>query len=128
MRAPGPGRSEGGQATVELALALPLLAAMIAVLVDLAVVASQQVAVVDAARAAARTAAVAGDDQATTAAERAAPGLATDRLVVTVHRQPGVTTAEVRFRTPPASALLGRFVPSVELTATENFADESDIP
>ena len=126
-RLPG-NRTEKGQAAVEVALTLPLLVVLAAVLIDVAVVASQQVAVVEAARAAARAAAVGPDADATATARAAAPGLAADRLEVAVRREPAVATAEVRFRTKPASVLLGRFIPSLELTATEKFPRESDIP
>jgi Flp pilus assembly protein TadG len=113
-----------------VALTLPLLVVLAAVIIDVAVVASQQVAVVDAARAAARAAAVATatdtEPAAAAAAAAAAPGLAVDRMQVSVRETADVATAEVRFRTRPASILAGRFLPSLELTATESFAREPD--
>jgi hypothetical protein len=112
-----------------VALTLPLLVVLAAVIIDVAVVASQQVAVVDAARAAARAAATAVDADpgaAATAATGAAPALAGDRMQVSVSESADMVTAEVRFRTRPAAVLVGRFLPSLELKATESFAREPD--
>jgi Flp pilus assembly protein TadG len=78
------GHRERGQATVELALLLPLVALLLLALVQVAVVARDQVLVVHAAREAARAAAVDPDvDAARQAAEQAGP-LAADRLTVEV--------------------------------------------
>ena len=110
-----------------MALTLPLLVVLAAILIDVAVLASQQVAVVEAARAAARAAAVAPDGDVTAAAHAAAPGLEQNRMEVAVHRDARVATASVQYRTRPASVLLGRFVPSLDLKATQNFPRESDI-
>jgi TadE-like protein len=75
---------ERGQATVELALLLPLVALLLLGLVQVAVVARDQVLVVHAAREAARAAAVDPDvDAARRAAEQAGP-LTADRLTVDV--------------------------------------------
>jgi hypothetical protein len=76
--------ADAGQATVELALVLPLVALLLLGLVQVAVVARDQVLVAHAAREAARAAAVDDDvDAARRAAERAGP-LAADRLEVEV--------------------------------------------
>jgi Flp pilus assembly protein TadG len=78
------GHRERGQATVELALLLPLVGLLLLALVQVAVVARDQVLVVHAAREAARAAAVDPDvDAARQAAEQAGP-LAADRLTVEV--------------------------------------------
>ena len=110
-----------------MALTLPLLVLLAAVLIDIAVLASQQVAVVDAARAAARAAAVAPDGDVTAAAHAAAPGLESNRMEVEVRRDARVATVSVEYRTRPASVLLGRFIPSLDLKSTQNFSRESDI-
>src|SRR5207248_4476152 len=115
-------RGEQGQAAVEVALTLPLLVVLAAVLIDVAVLASQQVAVVEAARAAARAAAVAPDGDVTAAAHDAAPGLEENRMAVAVRRDARVATASVHYRTRPASVLSGRFIPSLDLKATQNFS------
>jgi hypothetical protein len=60
------------------------------------------------------------------AATAAAPGLAGDRLQVSVTETAGMATAVVRYRTRPAAVLAGRFLPSLELAATETFAREPD--
>lgn len=79
-----------GQATVELALALPLVGLLLLGLVQVAVVARDQVLVAHAAREAARSAAVDGHvDAARRAAEQAGP-LAVDRLDVAVTGRQGV--------------------------------------
>lgn len=112
---------------------LPLLLALVAAVVEVAVVATEQVAVVEAGRAAVRAAAVAppGADvsgRARAAAAAAAPGLASDRLVVTVaiDDDVGEATAVVRFLARPQIPLLDRFLPAMELTATEKMEKESD--
>ena len=121
-----------GQATVELALTLPLVLTLALVLVQVAVVATQQLAVVEAARAAARAAAVAppggADTAARAAATMAAPGLEADRLVVRVTFTADGTaaTAEVRYRAEGRVPLAGRLLPVVELTAVEAMPTDAD--
>jgi Flp pilus assembly protein TadG len=119
----GPGRrrlagGERGQATVELALVLPLVALLLLALVQVAVVARDQVLVAHAAREAARAAAVDDDaDVARRAAERAGP-LAADRLTVTVSGRDGAGSrvrVVVRYRVPLRLPLIGQAVRDVEL-------------
>jgi Flp pilus assembly protein TadG len=119
----GPGRrrrgnGEHGQATVELALVLPLVAVLLLALVQVAVVARDQVLVAHAAREAARAAAVDGDvDVARGAAERAGP-LAADRLTVSVSGRDGVGSrvrVVVRYREPLRLPLIGEVVRDLEL-------------
>jgi hypothetical protein len=109
-----------GQATVELALVLPLVALLLLVLVQAAVVARDQVLVAHAAREAARAAAVDPDaGAARRAAERSGP-LAADRLDVAVHER-GEVGSRVRvvvsYRVPVRLPLVGRAVRDVELRA-----------
>ncbi len=74
-------RSDRGQATVELALVLPLVFGMLMLLFQVALVARDEILVVHAARDAAREATVTGDAaRVTAAARRNVPG-ATDRIV-----------------------------------------------
>jgi Flp pilus assembly protein TadG len=125
-RRPAPGRpgrrrrrgEEYGQATVELALVLPLVAVLLLALVQVAVVARDQVLVAHAAREAARAAAVDGDaDVARGAAERAGP-LAADRLTVSVSGRDGVGSrvrVVVRYRVPLRLPLIGEAVRDLEL-------------
>lgn len=74
-------RSDRGQATVELALVLPLVFGMLMLLFQVALVARDEILVVHAARDAAREATVTGDAaRVTAAARRNVPG-ATVRIV-----------------------------------------------
>jgi Flp pilus assembly protein TadG len=83
-------RGEGGQATVELALALPTLAFVLALVFEVALVATDEVRLWHAAREAARAAAVDPDPGAAlTAARRSGlPGIA-----VTISPAPGERVA-----------------------------------
>ena len=114
------GPRQGGQATVELALLLPLVALLLIVLVQVAVVARDQVLVAHAAREAVRAVAVDDDvDAARRAAERAGP-LAADRLAVEVSGRDGVGSrvrVVVRYRVPLRLPLLGGSVGDVELSS-----------
>jgi hypothetical protein len=75
------GRGDGGQATVELALVLPLIFAMLVLLFQIALVARDEIVVVHAARDAVREATVSGDPgRIAAAARRNLPG-ATVRVV-----------------------------------------------
>ncbi len=113
--------SDRGQATVELALILPLVAVLLLALVQAAVVARDHVLVTHAAREAARTAAV--DDDVTAvrrAAEQAGP-LAADRLEVEVSGRDGVGSrvrVVVRYTLPTNLPLVGWAIDDVTLTAS----------
>jgi len=118
-RASGRGHHrQEGQATVELALLLPLIALLLLALVQVAVVARDQVLVAHAAREAVRAVAVDDDvDAARRAAERAGP-LAADRLEVEVSGRGGVGSrvrVVVRYRVPLRLPLVGGAVGDVEL-------------
>ena len=120
-RPPGPqGRDQRGQATVELALLLPLVALLLLALVQVAVVARDQVLVTHAAREAVRAVAVDdGADTARRAAERAGP-LAADRLEVEVSGREGVGSrvrVVVRYRVPLRLPLVGGAPGDVELSS-----------
>ncbi len=113
--------SERGQATVELALVLPLVALLLLALVQAAVVARDQLLVAHAAREAVRAAAVDDDvDAARRAAEQAGP-LAAERLDVEVSGRAGVGSrvrVVVRYTVPTHLPLVGRAVDDVVLTAS----------
>ena len=80
-REAGRRRAERGQATVELALVLPLIFGMLALLFQVALVARDEILVVHAARDAAREATLTGDPaRVVDAARRTLPG-ATIRIV-----------------------------------------------
>jgi Flp pilus assembly protein TadG len=113
-------RKGEGQAAVELALALPLLAMLLLALVQLGLLVRDQVLVVHAAREAVRQAAV---DPSTDAAKRAAAGssgLTPGRLEVSLAGRgaPGSRVrATVRYRSPTDVPLVGAMVGDVHLSA-----------
>ena len=76
--------SEGGQASVELALLLPLLVLLLLVILQIGLVGRDVVLVTHASREAARAAATDPDPGAATAAARAAGGLDPKRMTVSV--------------------------------------------
>lgn len=116
-------RSEDGQATLELALCLPVLALVFAGLVEVALVGVDQVRVQHAAREAARASAVEPDPRA---AEDAATASGLRDLDVSVEpgaekRAPGrPTTVHVRYpydsRVPVVGAVFERFVLEADAT------------
>ena len=114
------GGADGGQASVELALALPLVAVLLLAIVQVGLVVRDQVLLTHAAREAARTAAVDPDVAAVVAAARAGGGLEPARLSVQVVGR-GATGSRVRVRLtysePTDVPLVGSFVGDLELHA-----------
>ena len=114
-------RGSEGQAAVELALALPLVAVLLLALVQLGFLVRDQVLVVHAAREAVRQAAV---DPASDAARRAAAassGLAPDRLEVSVSGRGGPGSrvrVTVTYRAPTNVPLVGAAVGDVDMHAS----------
>ena len=108
-----PGRHERGQATVELALALPLLCLLLLGVVQIALVVSDQLAVIEAARVGARAAAVASDpaSAATAAVQRALPRGA--RVSTTVDG--GYVTVTVSITSVTEVPLIGTLMPDVQV-------------
>lgn len=100
--------TEGGQAAVELALVLPVLVALAFVLVQVGLVARDQVLVVHAAREAARAAAVEPTTEAARAAAWRVKGLDRRRLDVTTRREGRAVTASVSYRAITNVRFLGR--------------------
>lgn len=110
-------RCDRGQATVEFALALPLVALLVLGIVQLVVIARDQLAVELAAREAARAAAVAAAPaSAGTAAAERAVGLAP--LDVSVSERDGRVTVTVRHRSATNVPLIGLAIGDVEVAAT----------
>lgn len=110
--------SERGQASVELALVLPVVAVVLLVVLQLVVVFRDRVALTGAARAAARRAMVDPSPAAARAAAIGETSLRSDRLAVSVSGDPGsggVVTVTVRYRSPTDVPVVGRFVGDVEL-------------
>ena len=118
-RRPG-GSGDRGQASVELALCLPLLVGALLLVVQVGLVVADQVRVVHAAREAARAAAV---DPSTTDARTAAldaAGLDGGRTQVRIVARGAVgehVTVEVRHRAVTDVPLVGPLVPEPTLTA-----------
>lgn len=114
-------RDERGQAAVELALCLPLLAALALLLVQVGLLVRDQVVVVHAAREAAREAAVTPGEAGPRRAAVASTKLHPNRLDVNVGRRgrPGTRVrVEVRYRSPTEVPMVGHLLPDVELTAS----------
>jgi TadE-like protein len=111
-------RREGGQATVELALVLPLVVGLLLAIVQAGVLARDQILVTHAAREAVRAAAVDDDPAAARrAAEQAGP-LVADRLDTDVVQRGEVgerVRVVVRYRAPTRIPLVGAFIDDVVL-------------
>jgi hypothetical protein len=108
---------DDGQAAVELALALPLVFLVVLAVVQVLVIARDQLAVIHAAREGARAAAVAADPQTEAAsAARAAAGLDNDRLTVETAERGDEVSVVVRYRAPTDVALVGALVGEVTVT------------
>lgn len=114
------GRGERGQAAVELALALPLLALLALSMLQVVLVARDQVLLTHAAREAAREAAVAADPGAARRGALAGARLDPERLAVDAAGRAGVgsrVTVTLRYRSPTEVPVVGRLVGDVRLAA-----------
>ena len=122
-RAPARTRSDRGQATVELALVLPVLLLFLLALVQTALVARDQLLVQDAARAAAREASVGADPRRVRDAARRTLG----GVTVEVHRAARIgepVTVTVRYVDRTRLPLVGPLFPDVVLHATASMRAE----
>ena len=115
-------RGDEGQTTVELALALPVVAVVALGLLQVGLVVRDQILVTHAAREAVRAAAVSDDPAAPqAAAERGATGLDPARLrVAVVQREEPGGWVEVRvtYRAATELPLVGPFVGDADLRAS----------
>jgi len=110
-----------GQTTVELALVLPLVLLTLLFVVQVGLIARDQLLVVHAAREAARAAAVGDTDQQVRQVTARAGSLAATRLHVSVTRRGGHggdVDVLVRYRSVTDLPLVGVLVPDVDLQAT----------
>lgn len=115
------GAGDAGQAAVELALGLPLVFLTVLAVVQVVLVARDQVAVVHAAREGARAAAVAGRGSGAADARSAATlalGLDPGRATVTEVRTGDRVRVSVRYRSPTDVPLVGPLLGDVTVTAT----------
>jgi hypothetical protein len=113
-------RSEGGQATVEAALVLPLVATMLLAVIQVGLLVRAQVLVTHAAREGARAAAVDDSTDAAANAARSASTLVPDRMEVRVDGRAGPgsrVTVEVTYRAPTDVPLVGSLLGDVTLRA-----------
>jgi Flp pilus assembly protein TadG len=117
-------RDQRGQAAVELALALPLVALLLLAVVQVGLVVRDQVLATHAAREAARAAAVGSPADAPRAAALAGSGLRADRLTVEVRRG-GLVRVAVRYRSPTDLPVVGALVPDLVLRANAAMRPES---
>jgi Flp pilus assembly protein TadG len=116
-RRPGPDR---GQATVELALLLPVVVLLALALLQLGIVARDVVLVTHASREAARAAAVDPDPEAAREAAAASSGLDPDRLDVTVTGREGPGSrvrVAVVYRVATSVPLVGALVSDATVTS-----------
>ena len=113
-------KGDEGQSTVELALVLPLVAVVLLAVVQVGLVARDQVLVVHAAREAAREAAAEPVPDAARAAALDGSGLEGDRLDLGVSGRgaPGSRVrVEIRYRTPTRVPLVGAALGDLTLEA-----------
>ncbi len=116
-----------GQAAVELALVLPLVAALALALLQVALVVRDQVLVVHAAREGARAAAVSDDPGAARAAALAGASLIPDRVVVEASGRGGAGSRVrvlVRYVSVTDLPLVGPLVGDVELSGSASMRVE----
>jgi hypothetical protein len=116
---------QGGQAAVELALALPLVALLLLSVVQVALVVRDQVLTVHAAREAARAAAVDPRQIAAWRGAVAGSGLDAPRLRLTLQRDGERVTVTVQYQSPTDLPLVGRLLPDLALRAKAAMRVES---
>ena len=116
-------RRDTGQATVELALALPLVCLLLFGIVQVAVLGRDQLAVQLAAREAARAAAASADPGAAGSAA-ALRAVALRPLIIEISESAGTVTATVSYTDHTDVPLIGALIPDVALTATVTMAIE----
>lgn len=114
------GRSDRGQATIELALCLPLVCLMLLGVVQVAVIVRDQLLVQHAAREAARTASVSASPAS---AAQITTGIV-DRAAVAVAISANRVTVTVTRTTHTDVPLIGALLPDVVLTASASMARE----
>jgi hypothetical protein len=121
-------RIDRGQATVELALLLPLVVMLLLAVVQVGLVARDAVLVVHATREAVREAAVTAAPGAARRAAEAGSGLTGPRLAVDVVRRDspgGQVRVVVSYRAPTGVPLVGQLVPDVRLSSRATMRVES---
>jgi hypothetical protein len=121
------GRGEQGQATVEVALVLPLVVAIALAVIQVGVLVHDQLLVSAAAREAVRAAAVSGADTDARRAATTTGRLSPDRLRVDLVREPGespLVRVHVEYVDRTEVPIAGTLVPDVVLSAEAVMRDE----
>ncbi len=117
-----PHRDDGGQATVELALVLPVFVMLLLLLVQVAVLVRDQVMVIHAAREGARAAAVTGaNGDAAEKAALAAAGLplrSTDVITTPPGPKHDLVRVQVQYTDSTDIPIIGRLLGDVRVTGT----------
>lgn len=122
---PGCGDRHRGQATVELALGLPIVCLGVLLVLQLALVGRDSLLVAHAAREAARAAAVDPSGPAARAgAVASSTALDPQRLDVRLRRGAGRVTVEVRYRSITGLPMVGGLVPDPSLRSEVTMLDE----
>jgi hypothetical protein len=120
LRGTRPAGGERGQTTVELALCLPLVALLLAAVVEIAMVAADQARLMHAAREAARVAVV-DDDAVEIRAAAEGGGLDGIELAVTprrdLRRQGDPLTVHLRYKPPARTPIVGVLMHRITLRA-----------
>jgi Flp pilus assembly protein TadG len=115
-------RRDRGQATVELALSLPLLCTLLLGIVQVAVIARDRLAVQLAAREGARAAAIDGASNA--AARSAAATVALEPLDVRLTTTGRTVRVTVHYTDPTDVPIIGVLLPDITVAATVTMALE----
>jgi len=115
-------RHDRGQATVELALSLPVLCMLVMGVVQVAVLGRDRLAVQLAAREAARAAVVSTDARAAAAA--GAGAVALPGVLVDVRDEGSTVRAVARYIDPTDVPLVGWFIPDITVQAEVTMAVE----
>ena len=113
---------QGGQATVELVLVLPVVVVLALMVAQAAVLARDQLLVVHASREAARAAAVEADPASARRAATDASSLDQDRLATSVRGRSdrgSRVAVTVTYRAPTSVPLVGRLLGDITLRALE---------
>jgi Flp pilus assembly protein TadG len=118
--------SDAGQATVEVALAVPLLVIVMLFGVQIALVIRDQIATIAAAREAARAVVVAdGKTNVADAAVARTVALNPSRRSVKVSINGQLVTATVTYRSPTDLPLVGIFIPDITVHGSATMALET---
>ena len=118
-------REDGGQTTVELALALPLVALLLLAVVQVGLIARGQVMVTHAAREAARTAAVGEGWKEVERSAAGSAGLLPHRMDVDIEDAGKRVRVRVEYEHPTNVPIVGALLGDVTLSASATMRSES---